>query len=445
MYRYFLALRYLLARPINLLGVVGIMLGVWALIVVVSIFSGFLKEVARHLQSSTADMTAINLPEGVPFDEIRAIVEADPNVAACSPRIVWQGLVHPFGDQVGRAAPPAGMSELGAATPFVSVLGIDPDLERGVTRFRDWLDVLDDPTLRVADLDAPLAMRDGLPGLVLSRQRMAEDGVVAGDRAKLTVGRMRREGGREELDFRPLACTVAGAYETSYAGFDGMNVFVHIDTMRGFLDGDARSESANEVAIRLHDTAEAANTAARLQRALAEGVAGRGASWIRVRTWAEANAGRIGNVEHQRSLMKLVLFVIMVVAAFLMYATLSMMVTEKTHDIGILTAMGASPRGVMAVFTGCGVAIAVVGAGLGVAFGCLSSIYLDSLNKFLTANFGIDLFPVRIYHLRHVPYDLDPVWISQVAGSALVVGALVAAIPAWRAARYDPLDSLRNE
>ncbi|MGA0059578.1 MAG: ABC transporter permease [Planctomycetota bacterium] len=445
MYRYFLALRYLLARPINALGVVGIMLGVWALIVVVSIFSGFLKEVARHLQSSTADMTAINLPEGVDFDEVRSIVEADENVAACSPRIVWQGLVHPFGEQVGRAAPPAGMSELGAATPFVSVLGIEPELERGGTGFRDWITGIEDPRIRVADPDRPLDALDGLPALVLSRQRMAEDGVMAGDRAKLTVGRMRRSGGREELDFRPLACRVAGAYETSYAGFDGLNVFVHIDTMRAFLSENPGTASANEVAIRLHDPSDAEATAGRLQRALAEGVTGRGSSWIRVRTWAEANAGRIGNVEHQRSLMKLVLFVIMVVAAFLMYATLSMMVTEKTHDIGILTAMGASPRGVMAVFTGCGVAIAVVGAGLGVAFGCLSSIYLDTLNTFLTENFGIDLFPVRIYHLRRVPYDLDPVWISQVAGSALVGGALVAAIPAGRAARYDPRDSLRNE
>lgn len=445
MYRYFLALRYLVARPINLLGVVGIMLGVWALIVVVSIFSGFLQEVGKHLQSSTADLSVVALPDDASFRRLEAILEADPNVADCAPRIVWQGLVHPFGEDIGKPPPPTGMSEMGAETPFVSVIGIDPERERTVTDIRSWMDSVEDPERRVADVDRPLAPLDGRDALILSLQRMAEDEVRTGDRAKITIGRLQRHGGREELMFEAKEFTVAGAYETEYAGFDSLNVFVHVDSLRALLRSKyAPADFVNEIAVRLVDTGRAEETRDRLQRALdleLEPLPLR----IRVQTWAEANAAQLGSVEHQRSLMKLVLFVIMVVAAFLMYATLSMMVTEKTHDIGILTAMGASPAGVMVLFTACGFAIAVVGVMLGILVGCISSIYLDAFNHWMSSTFGIDLFPVRIYNLRHVPYDLDPQWIGIVSLVALAVGALVASVPAWRAARHDPLESLRTE
>ncbi len=143
--------------------------------------------------------------------------------------------------------------------------------------------------------------------------------------------------------------------------------------------------------------------------------------------------------------MKMVLFVIMVVAAFLMYATLSMMVTEKTHDIGILTALGGSTWGVSSVFLACGLAITSIGSILGVITGCLSSIYLDNFNQFLKQSFEIDLFPTRIYNLKQVPYSLDPLWIMTVAGTAMGVGLVVSGLPAWRAARHDPLQSLRRD
>ena len=443
MYRYFLAIRFLLARPINLLGVIGVMLGVWALIVVVSIFSGYLEEIGKHLQSSTADLTVAGLPPDASYADFAARIEADPNVAATAPRVVWQGLLHPFGDSVGKAPPPTGMSEIGAATPFVAVIGIDPEREHGVTDFAAWIDRIADPALRVADSARPLAPVDGQPALILSRQRSMADGVERGDRAKVTTGRMDEATGN--FDFEDLGYRVAGAYETTYAAFDGLNVFVHIDSLREQLGAaQAAPDFINEIAVKLIDATQAEATQRRLSRVLNEDLPPR-SPVIRVRTWAQTNDLQLGSIDHQRSLMKLVLFVIMVVAAFLMYATLSMMVTEKTHDIGILTAMGASPTGVMAVFTACGIAISVAGVALGIVTGCASAIFLDDFNSWVSATFGVDLFPVRIYHLRHVPYSLDAGWIAQDSVIALAVGAAVASLPAWRAARHDPLESLRSE
>ncbi len=118
---------------------------------------------------------------------------------------------------------------------------------------------------------------------------------------------------------------------------------------------------------------------------------------------------------------------------------------NQTNGIGILTALGATRRGVMQIFLSCGLSIAVLGSVLGLVAGCLSSYYLDNFNKWLRATFGLDLFPPHIYNLDRVPYHLDPVWITQVALMALGTGVLVSGLPAWRAARHDPLTSLRNE
>jgi lipoprotein-releasing system permease protein len=234
---------------------------------------------------------------------------------------------------------------------------------------------------------------------------------------------------------------VAGAYATRHHEFDGANCFVDIHHLRSMMDTTA-ADPVTEVVVRCKDPTVNTATAERLRQKL--NAAGPESTFV-VGTWQQLNEQFLSAVDHQRSLMKLVLFVIMVVAAFLMYATLSMMVTEKTHDIGILTAMGATRRGVMQVFVSCGFAVQLIGAALGAVGGCISSFYLDDLNKWLRATFGVDLFPTTVYNLERVPYDIDPLWIAQVVSVALVVGFVVSGLPAWRAARYDPLQALRNE
>ena len=126
MYRFFLAIRWLASRPINLLGVLGITLGVWALIVVVSIFSGYLVEVRKHVAGSSSDLSAIRLPPDVPYARLLRVIEADPEVAAAAPRLIWFGLLHSRGEAPRPAAPPTESASgvPGADGPFVVVIGI---------------------------------------------------------------------------------------------------------------------------------------------------------------------------------------------------------------------------------------------------------------------------------------------------------------------------------
>lgn len=449
MYRWFLAFRWLFTRPINLLGVLAITLGVWALIVVVSIFSGYIHEISRHLQSSTADMTAARLPPDASFDRMAAVLRRDPNVAAVAPRIVWQGLVHPLAGAQQKAPPAVGVAELGAPTPYVTLLGVDFAAEDAVSGIRAWIEGVSDPAERVADPEHPFASDSGPAAILMGASRMAIDDLHRGARAKITTGRLVAERGHESLSApAPEEYRIAGAYESSFAAFESLNVLIDIEALRAQIRHDDQPDLGpdwcNELAIRLIDKGDAEGTAQRLQRILnTEFDPDYG--HILVRTWAEANAPQLANFEHQRSLLILVLFVIMVVAAFQVYATMSMTVTEKQHDIGILAALGGKRGGILTLFLVNGVAIATLGAVLGVGTGCATALGLDGFNEFLKHSFGIDLFPVRVYNLRHVPHELDPQWIGVVSGSAILIGALVSAIPAWRASRHDPAVSLRND
>lgn len=438
MYRLFLALHYLLSRPIHLLGMGGVMLGVWALILVVSIFSGFLREVRAHVQSATSDLTVFRLRWPTTYRGLEQRLAEDANVAATAPRLVWYGLLHPVERPGGAPAPQEDLPTRADAR-FVSLIGIDPASERPVSGIERWLEDVTEPRLRVAQPADPLPRHAELPGILLSRTRMQRENLVAGARVRLTLARMNAVNGEQQLHFLDREFQVAGAFTTKHVGFDESNAFVPIDTLRAML-AEGEGAVVNEVAVRLVDPADARATVERVRRALLRDHPG-----VMVLTWEQRNEIYLQAIGHQGSIMKLILFVIMVVATFLVFATLSMMVVEKTRDIGILTAMGATPAGVLQVFLTCGLAVTTVGTVLGILAGCLSAFYLDAFRSWMKAAFGIDLFPTSVYHLERVPYDLDPLWIAQVVGASLVLGLLAAGIPAWRAARHDPLRSLRYE
>lgn len=445
MYRLFLALRYLLTRPINLLGMLGIAVSVWALVVVVSLFTGFLAVLEQHLQSASADLTVTALPQWAEWSALEPQLRDDDNVAGAAPRLVHHGIVQKPGQRTKTPPLPGRTSLSGGEQPFVFVIGIDATAEAGVTGLSAWLaDPAIAPELRVADRNQPFAGDDARPRVLVGQERMARDGWRPGDEVRWTFATVVGDAdGNRTVRQHELALVVAGAYRTHHFGFDGNNVFVPIATLREVLS--LRPGSVHEVVVAVRDEHQLDATADRLARATARALdRGNGFLYGSVQTWRERNQGELESVAHQRSLLKIVLVVIMVVAAFLMLATLSMMVTEKVADIGILTALGGTPLGVTQVFLACGLSITVVGLALGLAGGALTSIYLEEIRQALLATVGVDLFPVQVYNLDRVPSRLDPWWMGQVAGMALATGFLVSALPALRAARHDPLVSLRG-
>ena len=160
-----------------------------------------------------------------------------------------------------------------------------------------------------------------------------------------------------------------------------------------------------------------------------------------VYTWEGQNVVFLDAIEVERSMMTIVLFVVMLIAAFLIYACLNMMVAQKVKDIGILSALGGSPRGTGAIFTRCGVVIGLAGCSIGTLLGLLSVWNVNPVLQYL----GIALFPSDLFDLQTVPYEIDPQWILGIALSAFALTVLVSWLPARKAARMHPVKALSYE
>ena len=143
--------------------------------------------------------------------------------------------------------------------------------------------------------------------------------------------------------------------------------------------------------------------------------------------------------------MGIMLSLVLLVAGFTIFAILSMMVTEKRRDIGILTALGATPKGVMELFLLIGFWDALLGASAGAVAGTLLAVRIDPIERWLSSTFGVQIFDRSVYLFDHIPSVVEPLRLALIVLGAFVCALGFAAIPAWRAASLDPLDALRYE
>lgn len=474
-YSWFLALRYLLARWVNVLGIAGVAVAVWALIVVIAVFSGFIYELRSHIRTASADLVLTGVDANTSFAEIDAVLRRDPDVAATAPRLTHYAILFPYGRWGMRPVFSRATGTTSLQRNVVSLVGLDPTLEREATGFADWLRNVpttqgqapgQPPLYRVPNLQRPFDVpeelhkfgmsRAGLdvpsgpmistgPGVLLSYNRMTGyERMPPGQLLDLVSARfVRRAGAEDKVVKLKLPCVVNGAFETKYRDFDDSHAFLDIDVLRSLLGHDPDDftsiDLVDEVVIRVREGADPLAVQRRLNDAV------RDTSGGRVLTWEEQNAQFLSAVDHERGMMKVVLFAVMVVASFLIYATLHMMVMHKVKDIGILSALGATPNGVAAIFSICGLVIATIGCALGAVGGILSAHYLNDVNDWTYENFGIELFSRDIYLLPRIPYRIEADWVVQVLIAAFLLVLFVAWFPARRAARMHPVEALSYE
>ncbi|MBM3963320.1 MAG: ABC transporter permease, partial [Planctomycetes bacterium] len=257
--------------------------------------------------------------------------------------------------------------------------------------------------------------------------------------------------GSAALHTHSLRVGFAGCFATGSRTVDAGMVLLPIETLRTMLGQDAADPASvdvvTDVAVRLRDglsPAAVAATAAAL-RARVQAALPPDARPCLVADWQQQNETFLSAVAHEQGMMQFVLFVVMLVAAFVIYATLHMMVVQKVKDIGILAALGGSPRSVGGVFLVSGLAVALVGTALGLLAGVLSAWNLNAANEWMFANFQLELFPRRLFDLREVPCRLEPSWIATVAAGAIALAVIVAAVPSRQAARMHPVLCLSRE
>lgn len=385
--------------------ILGIALGVAALIIVLSVMNGFQKEVRDRMLAVIAHVEIVE-PGGSALPDWRAVAQAaraDPRVVGAAPFVAAQALIA-RGDDMHAAI----------------VRGISPADEATVTPLAAQL------------RDGVLAaLQPGAFRIVLGAELARALGVRAGDKITLVAagGQLTPAGVIPRLK----QFTVAGTFSAGHYEYDAGLALIDLDDAARFF----RTGGPTGVQLRLSDVHEARAVAAALMQRLDPG--------LLVRDWTRTNRTWFDAVQIEKRLMFIILTLIVAVAAFNLVSTLVMTVTDKRADIAILRTLGASPRSIMAIFMVQGAAAGVIGTAGGVAFGLLVAFNIDVIVPAIEHAFGVAFLPASIYLISRMPSEPLASDVVPITLIALLLAFVATLYPSWRASRVDPAAALRYE
>ncbi len=383
----------------------GIALGVAALIIVLSVMNGFQKEV-RDRMLSVVSHIELYAPVGEGLTDTQALmqqVKQHPAVTGAAPFVAQQALLARGEDMRG-----------------AMVRGIDPNTEAQVSDF-----ILDIPNSTRESLQA------GSFNVVLGAEFARSMGVQKGDRITLVApsGQVTPAGVLPRLK----QLTVAGVFDSGHYEYDANMALLNIDDAQRIF----RLEAPSGVRLKIKDSQQARRVAAELTMQLGPDVI--------VRDWTRQNRTWFAAVQVEKRMMFIILTLIVAVAAFNLVTTLVMTVTDKRADIAILRTLGASPQSIMKIFIVQGATVGVLGTlgglllGLGVAFN------IDVIVPAIEHLVGASFLPQDIYLISRMPSDPQAADIWPIALISLALAFMATIYPSWRASRINPAEALRYE
>jgi lipoprotein-releasing system permease protein len=408
----YVGLRYVRARStrffvsfITWASLIGVCVGVAALIVILSVMNGFESELRDRLLSLSAPVRVTATPAAVRTDW--------PQIAQ-----IARGM-----SGVKDAAPYAEIQALAVHEPeMVAVLlrGIDPaspaatgELAHSITQGR-----LEDLTKG--------------EGRVIVGEVIAERlGLSPGDALTVLVPTV-DAGGTPAPKLRELH--VAGVFEVGLQDHDATLIFANLGDVRALGPAGTVSEGLR---VQLQDVLAAPAVAERLRAQLPP--------TLEVSDWTRDNANYFRAIRIEKTMMSLILLLIVAVAAFNIVAMLVMVVTDKRTDIAIMRTFGAAPRRVMGIFITQGLVIGWLGVALGAALGLLLAFHVDTIVPFLEHTFRFQIMDADVYYITAIPSEVHWRNIAVIALAALLLTAIATIYPAIRAARTAPAEALRYE
>lgn len=231
-------------------------------------------------------------------------------------------------------------------------------------------------------------------------------------------------------------CAVCDYFKSEMSEYDANYVFVPLEELQRLRTMEGRATS---IQIRLKDYRDLHAVKDRLQVLLPVG-------WeLTVHTWEDKQGPLLAAISIEKGILNVLLFMIIAVAGFGILAIFSMIVVEKTRDIGILKALGASNTGVLNIFLSYGLLLGAVGALLGSVIGTAITIYINEIEQFLTKWTGHELFDRSVYYFNEIPTDLNVWSLLLINGGAVAIAVLFSVLPALRAALLHPVRALRYE
>lgn len=408
----FLGLRYTRAKRrngfisvISLFSILGVAVGVTALITVLSVMNGFEKELRDRILGMASHAIITTRDERLEDWE----------------RIASQALEHP--DVVGIAPYVRGEVMLSANGNVSGSLlrGVNPAREPAVSDIQQYLD-----GEGLAELAA------GEYRLLIGRELARVLDVVPGDRVTVITP----EASYTAVGVIPRVkrFTVADVFEVGMHDYDRGLVLVHIDDASRLL---RLGEGVTGVRLKLDDLFKAP----RVVREIA--IAQQAGLWIS--DWTRQHANFFRAIQMEKTAMFVILTLIVAVAAFNIISTLVMVVTDKQSDIAVLRTLGASPASIMRVFIVQGTLIGLLGTALGVLGGVSLASNVETLVPWIEQQFRVDILPGDVYYLTELPSQMLWSDVGRISGVAFGLSVLATLYPAWRAARTQPVEALRYE
>jgi lipoprotein-releasing system permease protein len=235
--------------------------------------------------------------------------------------------------------------------------------------------------------------------------------------------------------------TIVDMYESKMSEYDSTFVFGPIrelQRLRGTLDPSTNVGDANSIQIRLKDERDAELVRDKLRKAFPMQL-------YSVSTWRDKQGPLLAAVQMETAILIILLFLIIAVAGFGILAIFFMIVVEKTRDIGVLKALGASGRGIMGIFLSYGLSLGMVGSGAGMLLGLWFVVNINKIASGLSWLTGHEVFDPSIYYFYKIPTIIEPVTVAWVVAGAILIAVLASVLPARRAARLHPVEALRYE
>ncbi len=407
----FVGLRYLRAKRrtrfvsfITLISLIGIALGVAALIVILSVMNGFEGELRNRLLSMSAH-GSVSAADGDTGDwqQLVADVSAQPGIAAAAPIVQMEGMIQASG-------------ELHA----VLVHGVDPYYEEPLSG------------AMINMVEGSLGVLEaGERGIVLGRILAYDLGARIGDGVLLLIPRPVGDGTLEPVLERFV---LRGVFEAGLQDHDASLALVHAQDAAAIL---ALGDDVSAVRFRADDVMDAPRLAQLLQQQLGNN--------FETSDWTVENGSYFRAIRLEKMMMSLMLSLIIGVAAFNIVASLVMVVTDKTTDIAVLRTLGMGPDGVVRVFFVQGAMIGWAGVLIGVVLGIVLAINVPVIAPFLEQLFGFQIMPGDVYYVTRIPSELEMADVSVIAVAAFVLTSLATLYPARRAALVNPAAALRYE
>ncbi len=390
---------------ISLTSMLGIALGVTALITVLSVMNGFEKEVRGRILDMVSHLTVSSFDGRLRgWSDVVLQVKEHPQVVDAAPYVEAQGMLIS-----------------GKKVNGTLIRGILPAMEPGVSS--------------VADKMVEGQLTDLKPGtfeVILGRDLARILRVDVGDKVTMVTpsANITPAGVAPRLKrFKVVGIFYVGMYE-----YDSSLAIIHLDDARRLF---RMQDTVTGVRARLKDLFAAPQVRFELQQSEL------GNYWVR--DWSSYHANWFRAVKIEKRMIFLLLLLIIAVAAFNIVSTLVMLVTDKESDIAILRTLGATPRSIMGIFMVQGTLIGVIGTILGVIGGVALSLNLDTVVPFIENLFGFQVLDPGIYYISELPSDLhwEDVWL--ISGVSFLFGVVSTLYPAWRASRTQPAEALRYE